>query len=47
MMNIPQRAVTRLLGETDETKFKDVLKDEIRQALETTAGSELEIEDEE
>lgn len=44
MMNIPQRAVTRLLGETDETTFKDVLQDEIRQALETTAGSELEMD---
>lgn len=47
MMNIPQRAVTRLLGETDETTFKDVLQDEIRQALETTAGSELEMDEEE
>lgn len=47
MMNIPQRAVTRLLGETDETTFKDVLQDEIRQALETTAGSELEVDEEE
>lgn len=47
MMNIPQRAVTRLLGETDETTFKDVLRDEIRQALETTAGSELEVDEEE
>ena len=47
MLNVPQRIVTRLLGETDETKFKDVLQDEIRQALETIAGSELEMDEEE
>ncbi|MBE7043776.1 MAG: terminase small subunit [Ruminococcaceae bacterium] len=44
MMNIPQRAITRLLGETEEARFKDVLKDEIVQALTVAAQTEIEEE---
>lgn len=45
MLNIPQRVVTRLLGETDESKFKKVLTDEIRIALETAANTDLDLDD--
>lgn len=42
-MNIPQRAVLQLLGETDESTFKRKLSEEIVLALETAAGAALEI----
>ncbi len=42
MMNIPQRAVLQLLGETDARIFKEKLKAEIVLALETAAEAELE-----
>lgn len=37
MRNIPGRAVTRLIGETDERRFKAVLREEIDAALEAAA----------
>ncbi|WP_151982362.1 terminase small subunit [Acinetobacter guerrae] len=42
MMNIPQRAVLQLLGETDARIFKEKLRAEIVLALETAAEAELE-----
>ena len=44
-MNVPQRAVLQLLGETDERVFKEKLKAELVLALETSAQDELEQED--
>lgn len=41
MRNIPARAVTSLIGETDETKFKAVLLAEIDQALTALADMDL------
>jgi len=41
-MNVPQRAVLQLLGETDERAFKEKLKAELVLALETSAEEELE-----
>lgn len=46
VMGVPTRAVLRLLGEKDETKFKQTLADELRLALETAAAAELDVEDE-
>ena len=37
VMNTPQRVVLSLLGETDETRFKAVLKRELAAALEQSA----------
>lgn len=45
IMNVPQRAVLQLLGETDERVFKEKLKAELVLALETSAQDELEQED--
>ncbi|RZG78361.1 terminase small subunit [Acinetobacter sp. WCHAc060033] len=45
IMNVPQRAVLQLLGETDERAFKDKLKAELVLALETSAEDDLEQED--
>lgn len=45
IMNVPQRAVLQLLGETDERVFKEKLKAELVLALETSAESDLEDED--
>ena len=42
IMNVPQRAVLQLLGETDERTFKEKLKAELILALETSAEEELE-----
>lgn len=42
MMNIPQRAVLQLLGETDARIFKEKLRAEIVLALETAAEADLE-----
>jgi phage terminase Nu1 subunit (DNA packaging protein) len=41
MMNVPSRAVLQLLGETDETEFKNKLRAEIMLALEQSANEEL------
>lgn len=45
IMNVPQRAVLQLLGETDERAFKEKLKAELILALETSAEEELEEEE--
>lgn len=37
MLQLPQRAAIALLGETSETRFKAVLSDEIKQALNSAA----------
>ncbi|WP_322009240.1 terminase small subunit [Paraburkholderia sp. J12] len=47
MLNIPQRAVLRLLGEKNETAFKKVLRDEIALALETSADVEVMLDNDE
>jgi terminase small subunit / prophage DNA-packing protein len=41
MLNIPARAALRLLGETNETTFKRILRDEISLALETSADADV------
>lgn len=46
VMNVPSRAVLQLLGETDETAFKRKLRAELTLALEQSAESDLEPEDE-
>lgn len=46
VMNVPARAVLQLLGETDETRFKQVLRAELVIALETAASTDLSPEDE-
>jgi len=47
VMSVPQRVVIRLLGETDETKFKETLKQELALALETAANTDFENLDDE
>lgn len=47
MLNIPSRAALRLLGETNETAFKRVLREEITLALETSADADLVMDDDE
>lgn len=47
ILNVPQRAVLQLLGETDERVFKEKLKVELILALETSAESDLDDEDDE
>lgn len=47
MMNIPQRVVTMLLGETDEAVFKQKLRQEIILALTAAAEAAIEINDDE
>lgn len=42
-LNIPQRVVTQLLGETDETVFKEKLRAEITNALVAAAEEPLEL----
>lgn len=39
--NVPGRVVALLIGETDERRFKQVLGDELDQALETLASADL------
>ena len=41
MRNVPNRVVTLLIGESNETRFKKVLLEEIDQALEALADSVL------
>ena len=42
-LNVPQRAVLQLLGETDEATFKRKLRAEIVLALETAASAQLDL----
>lgn len=46
MRNIPGRVVTSIVGETNERRIKQVLKDEIDQALESLANADLNEPDE-
>lgn len=46
VMNVPQRVVTQLLGETDETEFKRKLRIELVLALEAAQQAELVLPDE-
>lgn len=41
IMNVPQRAVLQLLGETDETIFKEKLRAELTLALQESATADL------
>lgn len=45
MLQLPQRAVTQLIGETDERRFKHVLTVEIKQILTDAANAKLEIDE--
>ena len=47
IMNVPQRVVVQLLNESDETRFKQVLRSELTLALEAAANAELILENEE
>jgi phage terminase Nu1 subunit (DNA packaging protein) len=47
VMNVPSRAVSQLIGETDEARFKEVLAAELIQALESAAATDIELDDEE
>lgn len=46
IMNVGDRVVTQLIGETDEARFKEVLKAEHIQALEAAADADIELEPE-
>lgn len=46
VLNVPARAVLQLLGETDETRFKDTLRKELSMALEQSALVEFDLDDE-
>lgn len=45
VMNVPSRVVSQLIGETDEGRFKEVLRAELIQALEAAAEAEVELEE--
>jgi phage terminase Nu1 subunit (DNA packaging protein) len=45
VMQVPQRVVMQLLGETDETRFKETLSAELRTALESAADADLNLDD--
>lgn len=47
VMNVPQRVVVQLLGETDEIVFKQKLRAELALALEAAAEADLVLTDEE
>lgn len=47
ILNVPQRAVLQLLGETDESTFKQKLRAELVLALESAAEAELDLAEEE
>jgi phage terminase Nu1 subunit (DNA packaging protein) len=47
VMNVPQRVVMRLLGETNETTFKARLTEELRNALESAADEDLTLDEDE
>jgi phage terminase Nu1 subunit (DNA packaging protein) len=46
VMNVAQRVVIQLLGETDEARFKEVLKGELTLALTAAAEADLTLEEE-
>jgi len=43
ILNVPARAVLQLLGCTDESTFKQVLRHELTQALEQSAAASLDV----
>lgn len=45
MMILPGRVVSQLIGETDERRFKSVLREEIKEVLRAAATAEIEPED--
>lgn len=45
VMNVPQRVVVQLLGETNETVFKQKLRAELTLALEQAATADLDVPD--
>ncbi|AWM87364.1 terminase small subunit [Microvirga sp. 17 mud 1-3] len=47
IMNVPQRVVVQLLGETDETQFKTKLRAELALALQESATADLVMADDE
>lgn len=47
VMNVPARAVLQLLGETDETTFKQSLRAELILALEQSSQAEIDLDDDE
>jgi phage terminase Nu1 subunit (DNA packaging protein) len=47
VLNVPARAVLQLLGQTDETAFKRILKAELALALEQSADADLALDDDE
>jgi phage terminase Nu1 subunit (DNA packaging protein) len=47
VMNVPQRVVIQLLGETNETRFKEVLRGELTLALQAAAEADLTLADDE
>lgn len=46
VMNVPQRVVVQLLGETDESEFKKKLKAELTLALVTATETDVDLDDE-
>lgn len=47
MLQVPQRVVTTIIGETDEARMKAALTAEIKQALNSAAEAEIDLDDEE
>lgn len=47
MLNLPGRVVSQLIGETDERRFKAVLREEIRTILTDAANANIEVEEDE
>lgn len=47
VLNVPQRVVTQLLGETDETKFKSTLRAELVLALQAAAEVDVSLDGDE
>lgn len=47
IMNVPSRVVSQLIGETDESRFKDVLSAELMQALEAAADADIDLDPDE
>lgn len=45
VMNVVSRAALSLVGETDEVRFKEVLRRELADALEKAAGADIEDDD--
>lgn len=45
ILNVPQRAVLQLLGETSETVFKQKLRAELTLALEQSAAADLDVDE--